>query len=515
MRNLQKTLAFFGILVTGTIGQLAGCANDAGNCELNYEICPSATGGSSSGVIPPPPGCTDSPSKNADVIGTNCAYFVGGAKANDSNTGGEMDPFASLVKAVEAARTNKARVYVCGSVSERVDIPAGVSVFGGFDCTGDEWQYDATQPATIAPAAPAADAAFQASIRITGNGTTNIEDINIEAATAIFDGGSSIAVIVDQATVNLARANLTAGDGRNGAPGTTPTDDIGPANATDPAIVGEPGKNMCQGGSGGNPGGAAKTNALCPDAIGGKGGNGQEASGDPGADGLPVDATFGKGGIGGDVCMSGGNGAPGTDGKSGAGAVDPGTIDAKGYSGIAGMGGSKGTVGQGGGGGGGAKGKSMCYGASGGGGGAGGCPGNGGTGGSAGGSSIGIINLAGTLSFSTVMITLGSGGQGGNGGDGQLGGIGGSGGTAGLGGKDMGVTIPDACEGGNGGRGGSGGNGGGGYGGHSIGIAYKGASAPNTEGVNIQTGAAGIGGTGADAPGTGGNGIKANTQDLN
>lgn len=141
MRNLQKTLALFGILVMAGIAQLAGCANDAENCELNYEVCT----GSSSGVIGPPPECADSPSKNADVIRSECAYFVGGAKSNDSNAGGEADPFATLRMALTAAKGNRYRVYVCGSLSERVEIPAGVSIFGGFDCAGEEWIYDANQ----------------------------------------------------------------------------------------------------------------------------------------------------------------------------------------------------------------------------------------------------------------------------------------------------------------------------------------------------------------------------------
>ena len=44
MRNLQKTLAFFGILATSAMGQLAGCSSDAENCELNYEVCTNGSG---------------------------------------------------------------------------------------------------------------------------------------------------------------------------------------------------------------------------------------------------------------------------------------------------------------------------------------------------------------------------------------------------------------------------------------------------------------------------------------
>lgn len=517
MRNLQKTLAFFGIVVTAGLGQLVGCANDAENCELNYEAC-SGSSSSSSGVVPPP-GCADSPSQNAEVIRTDCAYFVGGSKASDSNTGGEADPFARLSDAINAAKTKKARVYLCGNVSERVEIPAWVSVFGGFDCTGDEWQYNETMRGSIAPDAPAADAAFQSSVRITGSGTSNIEDINISAASAAFPGGSSIAVIVDGATVNFIRADLTAGDGSAGAQGVTPTDDVGPDSAADPAVAGNAGVVACNGGVNGVEGGAAKTNMLCPESIGGKGGNGKNATGDPGEDGLPANTMSGLGGDGEDAaaCTEGTHGRHGDPGNHGTGATDPGMIDGVGYTGNSGLAGSKGMIGQGGGGGGGAKGKSTFYGASGGGGGAGGCPGNGGGGGSAGGSSIGIVHLSGTLSFSSAKITVGAGGQGGAGGDGQIGGSGGNGGMRGPGSScGMGPKTADACDGGNGGNGGQGGQGGGGFGGHSIGIAYKkGTPAPATMGATIQTGSAGAGGTGGDATGTGGNGIKDNTHELN
>jgi len=514
MRNLQKTLAFFGILITGGIGQLVGCANDAGNCELNYETCPG-----SSGVVAPPPGCTDSPSQNPEVIRSDCAYFVGGPNASDSNKGGESDPFASLAAAVNAAKTQKARVYLCGSVSERVDVPAGVSIFGGFDCSGNEWNYDAAQRGAITPAAPAMDAPFQSSIRITGNGTTKIEDINITAADGAFPGGSAIAVIIDKATVNFLRSDLTAGNGKDGSAGTTPNDNVGPSMVTDPAIAGNPGTEGCLGTAAGVEGGAAKVNMLCPESVGGKGGNGQVVIGDPGEDGMPLDPASGQGGepnTGSGACADGTSGAAGMTGKAGTGATDLGTIDPTGFSGSTGTGGGKGSVGQGGGGGSGSKGKGNFYGAGGGSGGAGGCPGNGGSGGAAGGSSIGVIYLSGVVNFSSVKINTGTGGQGGAGGIGQFGGIGGNGGTRGQA-KDcgMGTKVDSACDGGNGGDGGQGGQGGGGLGGHSIGIAHKaGTAAPNVMGADINISTAGAGGAGADTAGTGKDGTASNVFEL-
>lgn len=513
MRNVQKTLAFFGLLAISGFGQLVGCADDANDCELNYETCPTNSGSTSSGVMPPPPGCTDSPSANAEVIRTECAYFVGGPNANDSNTGGEADPFATLGAALAAATKQKSRVYLCGKVTERVDITAGISVFGGFECSGAEWQYNASNPGIISPNAPAADAPFQSSVRIQGGGKTNLEDLDIEAAAATIDGGSSIAVIADGAAVNFVRVRLTAGNAKDGLPGITPADDIGPTDPTDPNIAGNNGVDACNGASMGNPGGAAKPNPVCGESIGGKGGTGFDlmAAG-PGDPGLPMVSGTGTGGIGqdGGSCGPGVGGANGKSGGAGTGGTTVGIIDNKGYAGATGTAGMKGGIGQGGGGGGGTRGKTNCHGASGGSGGAGGCPGNGGSGGNPGGSSIGIISIGANLAFSSVAIVTGSGGKGGNGGAGQDGAPGGYGGLGGKGAK--GPATDNACSGGNGGLGGAGGTGGGGRGGHSLGIAYT-TTAPPATGATIQTNAPGSAGVGdGTATGDGAEGVKADSQ---
>src|SRR5690606_9411918 len=83
---------------------------------------------------------------------------------------------------------------------------------GGLDCAG--WIHrDAGRTAWTAEA----DAI---PLRVTGAGTTaRVEGFAIEAADAVAPGGSSIAVLVHEATVDLARAELTAGDGAAGAAG--------------------------------------------------------------------------------------------------------------------------------------------------------------------------------------------------------------------------------------------------------------------------------------------------------
>ncbi|MDI1447195.1 hypothetical protein [Polyangium sp. 6x1] len=499
MRTRHTTIASLGIVIAAGFLQMAGCSADADDCSRS-NIC------SEEGkpfVVGPLPGCTDSPSSNPDVIKTECAFFVDGLKGDDNGPGTEAKAYKTLAVAIEAARRSKARVYACGDYAERVEVPAGVSIFGGFDCQDVEWRYDASRKARINPSAPASPDEVPASLKIAGGNTTQLEDLRIEAANATLPGGSAIAVLVDSAIVKFARTELIAGSGAAGDQGVTPTDDIGPADPDDATIRGNNGQNACMGGAGGNTGGAAKANPLCGESTGGKGGNGQEASGDAGGDGIPAPnpnpSNKGIGGLGdmGQGCDLGEPGANGTSGNDGVGAVEEGTLDAtKGYIGASGQQGKKGTVGQGGGGGGGSKGKTSCFGASGGSGGAGGCGGNGGLGGMPGGSSIAIASIGATLSFNAVDITTGAGGRGGDGGFGQAGGAGGNGGNGGNGAS--GPATPLGCRGGKGGNGGIGGNGGGGRGGHSIGIAYKGGNVSDA-GVVIITGTPGAGGLGGGA----------------
>ncbi|HRI63929.1 MAG TPA: hypothetical protein PK156_06815 [Polyangium sp.] len=516
MRKLQTTIVSFGLVVSLGFGQLLGCSADADDCSLNATC--NADGTPYSGSVGPLPECMDSPSANPAVIRDECAFFVGGSAASDGNAGTQAAPFKSLSTAINAARNAKARVYLCGIFTERVDIPAGVSLFGGFDCLQAEWKYDASRRARIEAPAPSLDSPFQSSMRILGMGATRVEDIDIQATVGSFAGSSAIGVIINGPTVDFVRSTITASDGEPGAKGATPTDDVGPADPNDPAVRGNPGQNACFGGSGGNPGGAAVVNVLCPESVGGKGGNGQDMSGDPGENGLPTDSMFGQGGPGENVtsCIAGANGRLGMSGNFGAGGKSVGTLDEiKGHIGSSGQAGGKGTVGQGAGGGGGAKGKTNFFGASGGSGGAGGCPGNGGLGGEPGGSSIGIVSLAGTLRFLNVAIVTGYGGMGGAGGTGQNGGAGGNGGFGGKGGSCGGGAITTAaCDGANGGNGGSGGQGGGGAGGHSWGIAHAAKTTLDLSGVTITTAMPGDGGAGGDLPGTGAAGLQEDVHEF-
>jgi hypothetical protein len=453
------------------------------------------------------------PSESQKEIGEDCGVFVSTSKGDDTNgKGSKAAPYQTLATALSKADGKP--VYACSEAfTEAVTLSAGVALFGALACTNG-WMYDASTK-TALTAAPDA-------IPLTATSAASgaeVHDFTITAADAIKDGGSSIAVAVDQAAVSFSRCDLVAGNGKAGLSGTTPMDPVGPMDPTDAGIKGNDGKAACVDPSQ-SLGGAQKDNRLCPAAsggsIGGSGGVGAVASGSNG-DVNPANAQTALGGQGQPstdplwscVVGQGGIGKQGDTGSPGTGAKDTdlGTLDKSGYTGVAGKAGGPGFPGQGGGGGGGAKGKTSCAGASGGGGGAGGCEGKGGTGGNPGGTSIGILGIEATLTFNTVTIKTGKGGDGGDGGDGQTGGSGGKGGSGGIGSGTL-----NACDGGNGGQGGTGGKGGGGRGGHTIGIAYTGMSMPSTESVTFTKGTSGAGGKGADAMLDGAAGVQADMQ---
>jgi hypothetical protein len=492
---------------------------DLDDCSWNPSPrCFDGGNGSDGGDGGPPPACV--PSESGTPVDVICGVFVSSSIGDDGNAGTPDKPLKTLGAAVTKAGAG--RVYACGEgFTEAVTLSAGTTLYGALDCAKG-WAYDAMKQTTLT----AAPDVVPLTLASTASGA-EVVDFSITAAEATASGGSSIAVIADGVTASFTRTDITAGSGKDGLPGTTPTASVGPTDPTDPTIVGVAGQNACMATSQ-QLGGAAVTNPLC-NSIGGAGGIGEVSNGSNG-DVNPATPQTALGGVGqpnmdpmntwscasgnggGTTGSNGGNGMPGTGAKS----SDLGTLDAKpGYTGVAGKPGGAANPGQGGGGGGGAKGKTMCAGASGGSGGAGGCGGNGGTGGQPGGASIGIVNLGASLTFDTVTITVGVGGKGGDGAVGQGGGVGGNGGGGGLGDSNAPATLK-ACDGGNGGQGGTGGQGGGGRGGHAIGIAYTGTTAPSTMGVDFKNiGTPGQGGTGDDSNGNMGDGaagVGADTQ---
>jgi hypothetical protein len=530
MRTTLCLIAALGSMLVTAASSGLGCGSLPEDCPDRYLCFDSSSnggGGSTTGTGGAGggggPNVSCIPSENDAPVATSCGVFVSSSLGSDAmgeTHGSQEKPWKTLGAAIAAATAAKRPVYACAETFlEQVTISAGVTVYGGLDCAKG-WAYVApgkkttlTADADLAPLTLTSSAEGAA-----------LHDLVIQAADAASQdqgGGSSIAVIADQAKASFSRCEIVAGNAKNGPPGETPMEDVGPMNPMDFAIVGNAGTKACLS-MVATPGGAAKVNNLCmipAPPIGGGGGAGSINSGSDGEEtqASPQTAAGGKGQPSNDPtwgCQVGQGsiglpGAPGSAGEGAKGNLTIGMLSGSGYVGVDGKTGGPGAPGQGGGGGGGAKGKvgaPNCYGASGGGGGVGGCGGPGGTGGRFGGSSIGIISLDAVLTFNEVTIKVGVAGNGGDGGEGEFGGAGGAGG---LGGAGNGTSS--ACAGGFGGNGGQGGKGGGGRGGHAIGIAYT-MGKPDVKSVAFTPGTPGLGGLGQDATHDGDPGIGADLQ---
>lgn len=471
-----------------------------------------------------PTGCI--PNETEGAVDDTCGVFVA-ASGNDGNTGTKAEPVKTLAEALRRAGDKDSDVYACAEpFAESVEVPAGIALFGGLDCANG-WTWIGKQTKTTV--APEAEAIPLTLAR--GEGTTRIEDIEARAPDALAMGGSSIAVLADGATAELARCVLVAGNAADGADG-----DDAPSEAPERAPGGSNGVDACSdlddvAGPDATLNGGAQTVNACGDefSIGGRGGDGNESNGGGGDVGTPVSPGNGTGGLGesadGWNCNVGGTnggagaGDNGTPGPAGAGASGLGTLSATGYTGVPGRDGTPGTPGQGGGGGGGAKGGPVCTGgvpgagASGGSGGAGGCGGMPGKGGRPGGASIALASVDASVTLIDCTLSAGRGGNGGKGGDLQPGGLGGNGGTGGVG---VGLSKA-ACDGGKGGQGGPGGPGGGGLGGPSLAIAFRGTPVVQQGQTTLTPGAPGTGGPGGSnniTKNAGQDGLVAETQEL-
>jgi len=473
------------VLGVGVIGGLSGCHPE--DCR-NMLQCPEPW-------EPEAPTCDPA----AGRLDDRCdGVFVSSASGSDDNTGTQAQPVRTLGKALAAAQTGPRRVYACAEVFvEAIELPTGVELWGGLDCTGG-WRYvGETSKTTIAPEAG------MIPLRVMpGVGTAIVADVRAQAADATQPSGSSIAALVNpDAMVEIVRSELVAGHGAAGvSPGT---------GGQFPAEAGAPGADGGAACSAGVVAGGPPTMQTCRgvDSIGAQGGYGGINSGGSGLQGqpepFPNPQGSGLGGTGwsnGSLCDDGQPGAWGANGAQGAGAKGGGRITAAGWEGEQGQDGGDGLPGQGGGGGGGSRGGAMFCGAaplggaSGGGGGTGGCGGTGAKGGGYGGASIGLLSLSGGVTIRSTTITTSRGGDGGSGGVGQLGG---QGGERGSGGQGFNLSPP-GCFGGHGGKGGDGGHGGGGLGGPSVGILHSAGLAPAQESVYIRTDAAGKGGFGGN-----------------
>ena len=473
-----SSLALAGLLFSSAG---AGCGTDDDCASRATCAVPSIDSGDSGvvdgggdGQVPPPPGCDESADpKDAPKCVVNAyGVFVDGVGGADTNAGTKESPLKSVTAAL-GKLGGKPRVYVCGAgpYVERVKLPSGVSLYGGFGCGG--WSYDGTK-AKVSPSEPGYALHVENAPK-----AVVVSDLELVAKDAEGAGGSSIAVFVSRASqVTLRRTRVMAGTAQGGTDGSVMAD-FTPANAPD--------------GTGGAGGGGATPNPACPTSIGGAGGKDGAVSGGAGQVAVTPEHPTGNTGAGG---MSGGNcgvgigtdGSYGGAGAPGAGAATVGTLDATGWKGAAGTAGGAGGHGQGGGGG-----AQRNAGGVGGSGGPGGCGGAGGANGTAGGSSIAVLAYESTLLVEESSLSAKDAGRGGNGAKGQ---------KAQLMGNVGVKNGANACDGGFGGIGGSGGGGGGGAGGISAGILYKG-NAPTIDGASaasadthasVSVGAAGAGG---------------------
>ena len=470
-----------------------GCSTDQQNQCTGAQCLPPVEGGTSD--IPPVSGggCDSSkPVGNGGCpVQEDQGVFVWGS-APAGGTGTKAAPFKAIQDGVNAAKTGKQNVFVCeGTYDEHVTISnsvAGVAIHGGYACPGgaDAWTYTKKQTA-IAPTTPGVV------VRIDG-AAASLEDFSLTAKDGAAKGDSSVTTLVNGSIgATFRRATLTAGNGADGAPGTSDGSNPGTAMkgndaSTQPALA-----LVCQCGAQTTTGGSG---SILQNSV-------------PAGAGLPAipNASPMSGAAGGSVgnCGSGGDGhagAPADPGASvgpGSGATSFGSPSAQGWSVTTAGAGPDGAPGQGGGGGG-------QIGGNGGGGGCGGCGGHGGGGGSGGGASITIITVNSSVRLQHTTLTTGKGGAGGLGGVGQVGQTGGAGGAPLL-------IASSACAGGAGGNGGKGGDGGGGAGGVSIGVAWVGAPPQIDADSTITPGTLGKGGgTGTT---TGVDGIAAKDKSFN
>lgn len=424
---------------------------------------------------------TKSPTEEGCLVSDEFAVFVS-PSGKDDNDGTQGAPLATLTKAVEVAAGAK-MVLVCDATyDEHVSITAGARVYGGFKCA--DWSAEAGKPLFMPTTGTA--------LRIdTVADDVVVENVSFEVGNAVAPGETALAAIVNASPkVTFRGVSLKAGSGKTGASGTPNLFSFPDTATLDGYAESSPSK-------GGEKACACQTGLM---SIGGAGGP-PSSSGQNGAKGLPEHG----GGLGGDPaagdCGAGSSGKKGGN-ASAAGAANGATIlgaaSASGWQPTAGTDGATGSPGQGGGGG-----ASLDNSGRGGGGGCGGCGGNGGPAGKGGGGSIALLALNSPLVLDASALVTADAGNGGSGVAGQAAkkpngndpAVGAGGGV---------VSSVHSCPGGNGGLGGDGGAGGGGAGGISVGIVWRGGTAPTLSAdTTITNGKAGIKGTGG-APGNDG-----------
>ena len=410
----------------------------------------------------------------------------------DSSTGGlkagtRTEPFADLASALDRIEGSEPWVIVLAGAREYtfdglLELPASVSVVGGYALREGEWLYDTSEVSTVRAGGKLDPMYYDvAGMRLRNVSTpVLIEGLELYGPDAADVSENAFGLVVQHTTgeLTLERMKIHAGVGMPGAPGQEGVDgDDGPdAPDTAERLISGDGPHLAP---------SPTAIAGCPDSVGGKGGKGTSIGsaldaewgensilaalgGEPGRVG-PSSGQDGKPGEDGDDGVDGAHGKSPTMGSPGqvllgrwifAGDGAPGEDGAHGVGGGGGGGSVTGSAPDG-----------LPYaGGTGGTGGHGGCGGTGGKGGQRGGSSIALLvmDLSAPVRIHSSIFEAGQAGDGGNGGEGGKGGDGGKGGKPTTRTNASQLLFNPGAPGGDGGDGGDGGPGAGGRGGLSI-----------------------------------------------
>jgi hypothetical protein len=133
-----RTLLSFGFLTLSAAFYASAC----GPAETEP---PASTGGVDTACVP---------SSAAGPIASTCGVFASSSAGSDDNTGAKDKPVQTLAKAISLAKSKNQPVYACAEAfAEALEVPEGVTIFGGLDCTAPEWAYvGATSKTTISGA---------------------------------------------------------------------------------------------------------------------------------------------------------------------------------------------------------------------------------------------------------------------------------------------------------------------------------------------------------------------------
>jgi hypothetical protein len=455
-------------------GGVSGASGHGGTAVGGTGGAAGESGAAGSEVVP----CdtTKTASEESCLVDNKYAIFVA-PNGKDSAAGTMSAPVATLTKAIEVAAGLKFVVVCDATYDEHVVISTGAQVFGGFGCPGAGGTWVAETGAPLFKPSNTGPALTIDTI----TKDVVIDTANFEVPDATTPGGTALTALVSASpSVTLRNVSLTAGAGTNGADGTLTNFSYQPDATALNGYAETPADPTHNG---------AEKDCACQTglmSVGGVGGT-PSTSGQNGAKGLPDHG----GGVGGDPsfgdCSAGSGGKKGGDASAASpssGAATLGTVSSAGWSPTNGVDGTNGSPGQGGGGG-----ASLNNLGHGGGGACGGCGGNGAKAGQGGGASIALLALNSPLTLDHCTLTSKDAGDGGAGQAGQQGQQ-----QVGNGGNSIANT--NSCGGGAGGKGGDGGASGGGAGGISVGIVWKGSTAPTLTSTTTTTGKAGAKGIG-------------------